>query len=118
MYAAMNGLSREVELLAKEGKADVNHFDRFQRTALHWACRFDSCKVAEVLLNMKANPNARDIEQLTPVMLAKNYNNNEVASIITNYAANKKHERERRKKQKEERDKQERERARKEEEHK
>jgi ankyrin repeat protein len=29
MYAAMNGLATTVELLAKEGKADVNHFDRF-----------------------------------------------------------------------------------------
>jgi ABC-type metal ion transport system substrate-binding protein len=64
-----------------------------------------------VLLGLKANVNYKDIEQLTPAQLARHYNNGEIASIIENYAKNKKNERERRKKMKEERDRQERQKA-------
>ena len=87
LYASMNGFAHLCETLVKKGRADVNHVDKFKRTALHWACRFDSCKVAEVLLNLKASTSLLDMELLTPKALGLKYNNKEVASIVDHYAS-------------------------------
>ena len=87
LYASMNGFAHLCEYLVKKGKADINHIDKFRRTSLHWACRFDSCKVAEVLLNLKASVAIKDIENMSPKELALKYSNREVASIVDHYAS-------------------------------
>jgi len=48
-YGVLNGHLSIVSLLLKEG-ADVNKLDKFHRNPLHWACRFNNIKIADVLL--------------------------------------------------------------------
>ena len=62
MYASMNGFATLCELLVKEGGADINHTDKFHRTSLHWACRFDGVIVCKRLLDLNAKTNLTDIE--------------------------------------------------------
>ena len=61
-YASMNGFANIVELLVKEGDAEVNLLDRFQRNALHWACRFNSQRLIEKLLELGCHYEMKDIE--------------------------------------------------------
>ena len=97
MYASMNGFATLCELLVKEGGADINHTDKFHRTALHWACRFDGTIVCKRLLDLNAKTNLTDIEGLTPVDLAEKYRNKNVSQSVRSFLANKKLQAERKK---------------------
>ena len=70
MYAAMNGFATLCEMLVKDGGANINATDKFHRTALHWACRFDSQIVTQRLLQLGAKTTLTDIEGLLPADLA------------------------------------------------
>lgn len=85
MYASMNGFATMCEILVKEGGADVNITDKFHRTALHWACRFDSQIVCQKLLDLGARTSLTDIEGLTCSELANKYDNKSVLKIIKSY---------------------------------
>ena len=61
-YAAMNGFANVVEILVSEGKADLNAIDRFLRTALHWACRFNNSTMVKKLVDMDIRCDNHDIE--------------------------------------------------------
>ena len=62
-YASMNGFANIVELLAVSGNADINIADRFHRNALHWACRFNNCRLIEVLLKLGIKWDITDIDK-------------------------------------------------------
>ena len=62
-YAAMNGFINIVEVLVKEGQCDLNQTDRFHRSCLHWACRFNNVRIIECLLKLNIAYNNEDIEQ-------------------------------------------------------
>jgi ankyrin repeat protein len=70
MLAAQGGYKRLVEQLIQAG-ADVRAVDRENMNAVSWAaCRGDFPDVISVLVMFKADPNARDIRGIAPLMAA------------------------------------------------
>ena len=51
--------------------ANVNITDKFQRTALHWAARFDNKLAVQKLLKLRVNYQAKDIEGNTAFDIAR-----------------------------------------------
>ncbi len=51
-YAAVNGYLITVELLVKEGRCELNAVDRFERTVLHWAARYNNKPMVKLLLDL------------------------------------------------------------------
>jgi len=70
-YAAVNGYMLTAEVLAKHGKCKVNAVDKLNRTALHWAARYNNRAMVKLLLDLGVKPDAIDIEGLTAYELAK-----------------------------------------------
>jgi len=54
-YAAQNGFLNTVEYLAIHVRVNVHTADRFKRTALHWAARYDNVHMIKKLLNLDLN---------------------------------------------------------------
>ena len=71
MYAAVNGFLNTTEYLAVQCKSEVNVVDKMKRSALHWAARFDNPKMVSLLLKLKVDKKALDIDKMTPKDLAK-----------------------------------------------
>ena len=82
-YSAVNGYLISVDLLAKEFCCNINHIDRFQRTALHWAARYNNRAMAKKLIDLGIDVEARDKEGLTALELAKQQNCYEAAQLIS-----------------------------------
>ena len=101
MYAAMNGYMHIVMLLVKDGGADINCTDKFHRSALHWACRFNNVKMIQKLLSLNINYNNTDIEGQSAKDLAHNFKNFEAENMMSEYVKKKKHEAQRKRKVKE-----------------
>ena len=106
-YASMNGFANIVELLVKEGDANVNEMDRFQRNALHWACRFNSLRLIEKLLQLKCRYEMKDIEQQTPLDICRIYHHDEAEDFLSDFIKERKKEEERKKKLKKQKEMQE-----------
>ena len=83
-YAAFNGYTATMEYLADNG-SNVNNVDRFKRTALHWAARFDNKLTVEKLLKMKINYMAQDVEGNTAFDIARNKKYYEVSCLINDF---------------------------------
>ena len=80
--AAWKDSLRVATLLVEEG-ADVSLKNSNGRTPLHWSAYFDSIKVARLLLNKSCDEtNARDIDNNTPLMLAKSQNSENVLQLF------------------------------------
>ena len=54
-YATANGYIFSVEVLVKEGHCNINHLDKYLRTALHWACRYNNKEMVEKLVFLGIN---------------------------------------------------------------
>ena len=78
-YAAVNGYLISVEILAKEGHCNVNALDRFNRTSLHWAARYNNNAMVKKLLELGVNHEVRDKDKQSVFELAKEHSNYEVA---------------------------------------
>jgi ankyrin repeat protein len=63
IYAAVNGYLITVEMLHKEGNCNINDYDKFQRTALHWAARYNNRQMVRKLLDIGVNFKLRDVEK-------------------------------------------------------
>lgn len=100
MYASMNGYMHIVMLLVKDGGADINQTDKFHRSSLHWACRFNNVKMIQKLLQLNINYNNTDIEGQTALNLAQNFKNFEAENVMSEYVKKKKHEAQRKRKAK------------------
>lgn len=78
LYSAFNGYTATMEYLVKQG-ADVNAVDRFNRSALHWAVRFENKDVVEKLLKLKVNYLLQDLEGNTAFDIARSKKYYEIA---------------------------------------
>lgn len=97
-YATMNGFANIVELLVKEGEAEINILDRFQRNALHWACRFNSQRLIDKLLQLGIRYEMKDVEQQTPLDLCRLYNHHDAEYNLGEFIKEKKAEADRKQK--------------------
>lgn len=70
-YAAVNGYLITVEVLARHGKCNVNALDKLNRTALHWAARYNNRPMVKLLLDLGVLAETKDFEDLTAYELAK-----------------------------------------------
>mgnify|MGYP003914614209 CR=1 FL=1 len=71
LYAAINGYLNTTEYLAVECKSDVNVVDKMRRSALHWAARFNNPQMVNLLIRLKVDERAIDVDRMTPKDLAK-----------------------------------------------
>ena len=53
MYACVNGFLKIVQLILENTDARINLTDRLHRNPLHWACRWNNVKLAQILLEHK-----------------------------------------------------------------
>ena len=70
-YAAVNGYLITVETLVKDGWCELNAVDRFERTVLHWAARYNNKPMVKLLLDLGTHFDKRDCEGLTASDLSK-----------------------------------------------
>lgn len=49
----------------------MNFQDKLKRNALHWACKFNQAEMAQVLLRLGVNPDAKDFEGKKPLDIAR-----------------------------------------------
>ncbi|KAK7871421.1 hypothetical protein R5R35_006121 [Gryllus longicercus] len=69
MIAAMNGQTCTVQILLKYG-ASVSKKDIFNRQPIHYALCSRNIEIPELLLKRRADPNARDQNGKTPLLMA------------------------------------------------
>jgi ankyrin repeat protein len=69
-YAAFNGYSSTMEFLLDHGSS-LNKQDKFNRTALHWAARFDNHQVVQKLLDLGIQYGVKDNEDNTAFDIAR-----------------------------------------------
>jgi ankyrin repeat protein len=90
MYASMNGYGVLTEYLIEETNIDVNKMDRVHRNALHYAARFNNCKMIDILVQAKINLNQTDRDMMLPIDIARHYHNYEAESLLMKYTLNNK----------------------------
>lgn len=73
--AAQHGHVRVVNVLVNEYGASLEAITFDNQTALHFAAKYGQMLVSQSLLNLGANPNARDDKGQTPLHLAAEVNN-------------------------------------------
>ena len=88
MLASFNGYTSIVDLLIRN-KVELNHCDRLDRNSLHYSARYDNVKMSLYLLNQGINYKKLDVEDLTPVDLAKKFKSNNAFKAITDWIADK-----------------------------
>ena len=62
MFASFNGHGPLTEFLIEETDIDVNKQDRVFRNPLHYAARFNNCKMIDILVQGKCNISQTDRE--------------------------------------------------------
>lgn len=106
MYASMNGFISIVDLLHKDGGADINTVDRLHRSCLHWSCRFNNLKIIQKLLeDFKIKYETTDMEMQTPADIAMRYKNFDAEKMIRTFDKKRKMESEKKKKLRKENEK-------------
>lgn len=71
----------------KQGR-DVDERDRYQLTALYYACQNNNCEMAEALLKRDANPNVSMGNPMTfPLYMAVENGNEALAKLLVRYRA-------------------------------
>ena len=77
-------LSQNVEcvLFFLEQGCDVNEFNRYAETPLHWACKLGYTKIVEILLAAGADPSIEDGDNNTPVHWACEYDHPQVLEMV------------------------------------
>ena len=83
-YACINGFLNTIEFLA-EKRVNIHTSDRINRTALHWACRFNNTKVVQILLKLNLNLESTDKESQKPMDLAKIHDAIDVLALVSIY---------------------------------
>lgn len=82
MYSAVNGYLITTELLAKEGKCDINKVDRFGRTALHWVSKYNNKDMVKKLISLGINTFIKDREDQTAMDCAKLNSLYDISSML------------------------------------
>jgi len=83
--AALAGDAEALERDAVYG--DVDYCDAFDRTPLHLAAACGHTTVVEKLLNLGANPSARDFADTTPIVAAAKNSHREVVRVLLDAGA-------------------------------
>jgi len=86
LAAATDGNTAMVKLLLQL-KANPNRHDQYQYTALHEAASLGFRNVVEILIDAKADINARDINDITPLGYAERSPSLETAELLREYGA-------------------------------
>ena len=81
-YASINGFTNTVEFLAETIKVNLHTSDRFKRTAVHWAARYNNVSMFQLLLRLGLNHQALDIEAMSPMELAKAFNADGIIKVL------------------------------------
>ena len=86
MYASYNGHAPIVELLLKKTDANIDATDRLFKTSLHWAARFSNLKMITVLCSKRCKLEPKDVEGMTPLDIARNYNHYDAESLLLEFS--------------------------------
>lgn len=86
LYAAVNGYLNTTEYLADECELEVNIVDSMNRSALHWAARFNNPQMVTLLLNLKVDEKLLDVDKMTSKDLAKAHSCSEAIESFELYA--------------------------------
>ena len=85
LYAVFNNHNKVVKALIGL-ECNINITDKFHRTALHWACRFNNVKIAEIFLDEEMKPpmslDLTDSDMNVPADVAKHYNHYQIEKMI------------------------------------
>ena len=79
-----NGYLSTVELLVARG-ANINATDKFKRSALHWAVRYNFVELVEYLLSIGINSEIIDVEERTAFEIAKSMANIDMMAVLNEY---------------------------------
>lgn len=83
-YACCNGMTNTIDYLAIECNSDTSIEDKFERTPLHWAARYNNAAVVEKLIQMDFDYLKIDGEGFTPLDLARDHRHKESIEILLN----------------------------------
>lgn len=83
--AARDGDSKKVETLLKENRRLALSKDGDGMTALHYAAKYGHKDAVQLLLVNGANINAKDLHNHTPLGLAKAWDQQDVANLLTHH---------------------------------
>lgn len=86
MYACVNGFAPVVKFLL-ENEADINTTDRLFRNPMHWVCRYQNLKIANILLDdeYKLNLDQTDMDNMLPIDIARHYHNYETEKLLITF---------------------------------
>lgn len=85
-FAASGTGNAEILQVFIDSKIDIRAVDASGMTPLHWAARNDNSEMAAALLGNGADPDARNPQQATPLMLAAEYGPRCVKVLLENGA--------------------------------
>lgn len=85
ILCAQRGMISSVQELLREPGMEIETADDDGHTLLHWAVSRDQANMVVFLLNMGANPQRRDKEDITPLERAYKNNSKSCAKILGNW---------------------------------
>ena len=89
-FAAINGMLATVDYLASVPQVNVHNYDRFKRSALHWASRHNNYLMVQKLLDLGIDYAAKDIESQNCRNLATEYKCIDALKILLMHEQSKK----------------------------
>lgn len=80
--ASKLGYVKIAAALLESTEQTVRDLDSINNTPLHYAARYDRDNMIEYLLSQKANPNAKNVDSFTPLMVASFYGNSDALAVL------------------------------------
>lgn len=67
--------------------AKINDQDKYGRSPLHYAIKYNQSKIASILLEKGADPNLGDFEEMTPTIMACEVGNEKTVNELLRYVS-------------------------------